>query len=235
MWRLRNDARERCGRAEPRRYDHHDVRYETVLFDLDGTLIDSGAMILASFKHAAQDVLGIDVPDEQILAAVGGPGLLEQMRALDAARVDDLVASYRAHNEPLHAGLQPCRGMLRLLGELDDEARALGIVTAKRRATVDLAFAVLPLERYFDVIVTSDDTERLKPHPDPILKAVELAEAEPTKTAYVGDSPFDVRAAKAAGVGAIAVTWGKIHSADALRAEQPDALVDDPERLYGVL
>jgi len=176
------------------------VRYETVLFDLDGTLIDSGAMILASFKHAAQDVLGIDVPDEQILAAVGGPGLLEQMRALDAARVDDLVASYRAHNEPLHAGLQPCRGMLRLLGELDDEARALGIVTAKRRATVDLAFAVLPLERYFDVIVTSDDTERLKPHPDPILKAVELAEAEPTKTAYVGDSPFDVRAAKAAGI-----------------------------------
>ncbi len=211
------------------------MRYETVLFDLDGTLIDSGAMILASFKHAAQDVLGIDVPDEQILAAVGGPGLLEQMRALDAARVDDLVASYRAHNEPLHAGLQPCRGMLRLLGELDDEARALGIVTAKRRATVDLAFAVLPLERYFDVIVTSDDTERLKPHPDPILKAVELAEAEPTKTAYVGDSPFDVRAAKAAGVGAIAVNWGKIHSADALRAEQPDALVDDPEELYGVL
>ncbi len=211
------------------------MRYETVLFDLDGTLIDSGAMILASFKHAAQDVLGIDVPDEQILAAVGGPGLLEQMRALDAARVDDLVASYRAHNEPLHENLQACRGMLRLVRGLDQEERTLGIVTAKRRATVDLAFAVLPLESYFDVVVTSDDTERLKPHPDPILRAVELAEAEPSKTAYVGDSPFDVRAAKAASVGAIAVTWGKIHSAEILRAEQPDALVDSPEDLYGVL
>ncbi len=211
------------------------MRYETVLFDLDGTLIDSGAMILASFKHAAQDVLGIDVPDAQILAAVGGPGLLEQMRALDAERVDDLVSSYRTHNEPLHADLQPCRGMLRLLGELDEEPRVLGIVTAKRRATVDLAFAVLPLERYFDLIVTSDDTVRLKPHPEPILHAVELAEADPAKTAYVGDSPFDIQAAKAAGVGAIAVTWGKIHSADALRAEQPDALVGDPEELYGVL
>jgi pyrophosphatase PpaX len=211
------------------------VRYETVLFDLDGTLIDSGAMILASFKHAAQDVLGLDVPDEQILAAVGGPGLLEQMRTLDATRVDDLVASYRAHNEPLHANLQACRGMLRLLGELDEEARTLGIVTAKRRATVDLAFAVLPLERYFDVVVTSDETERLKPHPDPILRAVELAEADPARTAYVGDSPFDVQAAKAAGVGAIAVTWGNIHSAEVLRAEEPDAVVDDPEELYGVL
>jgi pyrophosphatase PpaX len=211
------------------------VRYETVLFDLDGTLIDSGAMILASFKHAAQDILGIDVPDAQILAAVGGPGLHEQMRALDAARVDDLVASYRAHNEPLHANLQACRGMLRLVHELDEEGRTLGIVTAKRRATVDLAFAVLPLERHFDVVVTSDDTERLKPHPDPILRAVELAEAVPANTAYVGDSPFDIPAAKAARVGAIAVTWGKIHSADALGAEEPDALVDDPEELHGVL
>ena len=64
---------------------------------------------------------------------------------------------------------------------------------------------------------------------------MELAEADPAKTAYVGDSPFDVQAAKAAGVGAIAVTWGKIHSADVLRAEQPDALVDDPEELYAVL
>ena len=211
------------------------IKYPVVLFDLDGTVVDSGAIILASMRHAIREVLGTEHTDEELMRAVGGPGLEAQMAPFAPDRIEELVRVYRAHNEPLHAGLQPCRGMLRLLGELDDEARALGIVTAKRRATVDLAFAVLPLERYFDVIVTSDDTERLKPHPDPILKAVELAEAEPTKTAYVGDSPFDVRAAKAAGVGAIAVNWGKIHSADALRAEQPDALVDDPERLYGVL
>jgi pyrophosphatase PpaX len=211
------------------------VRYETVLFDLDGTVIDSGGMILASFKHAARTVLGLDVPDERILAAVGGPGLLEQMRALDGDRVDELVSTYREHNEPLHADLQPCAGMLELLHELDEEARALGIVTAKRRATVDLAFAVLPLEPYFDVVVTSDDTERHKPHPDPILKGIELAEADPAKTAYVGDSPFDVRAAKAAGVAAIAVTWGNIHSAEVLRAEGPDELVSTTRELYGVL
>jgi pyrophosphatase PpaX len=211
------------------------VRYETVLFDLDGTVIDSGGMILASFKHAAQTVLGLDVPEEQIRAAVGGPGLLEQMRALDRDRVDELVATYRAHNEPLHAELQPCSGMLELLHQLDDEARTLGIVTAKRRATVDLAFAVLPLEDYFDVVVTADDTELHKPHPDPVLKGVELAEADPATTAYVGDSPFDVRAAKAAGVGAIAVTWGNIHSAEVLRAEDPDALVSTTQELYGVL
>jgi pyrophosphatase PpaX len=211
------------------------VRYETVLFDLDGTLIDSGAMILASFKHAARDVLGLDVPDAQILAAVGGPGLLDQMRAIDGDRVDELVASYRAHNETLHGELQACPGMLELVRNLDEEARALGIVTAKHRATVALAFAVLPLEQYFDVVVGYDDTERHKPHPDPILKAVELAEADPKQTAYVGDSPFDIRAAKAAGVAAISVTWGKIHAEEVLRAEEPDEVVHDPEELYAVL
>jgi pyrophosphatase PpaX len=211
------------------------MRYETVLFDLDGTLIDSGPMILASFKHATRSVLGRDVPDAEILAAVGGPGLLDQMRAIDGDRVDDLITAYRAHNATLHGDLRPCPGILELLHELDEEARALGIVTAKHRATVELAFAVLPLEDYFDVVVTYDDTERHKPDPDPVLKAVELAEADPAKTAYVGDSPFDIRAAKSAGVAAIAVTWGNIHSPDVLRAEEPDELVSTTEELYGVL
>src|SRR4029079_19333580 len=86
----------RIGEPEPAGY-HVAVRYPVVLFDLDGTLIDSGAMILASVKHAARTVLGREVPDEQILAAVGGPGLVEQMRALDSERVDDLVRTYREH------------------------------------------------------------------------------------------------------------------------------------------
>jgi pyrophosphatase PpaX len=209
--------------------------FATVLFDLDGTVVDSANIILASMRHATSTVLGRTYADELLVAGVGGPGLEAQMTGLDANAAEELVRIYRIHNAELHTGLECFGGMLKLLDRLSANGRQLGLVTAKPRATVDLAFAVLPLERYFDVIVTSDDTERLKPHPDPILKAVELAEAEPTKTAYVGDSPFDICAAKAARVGAIAVTWGKIHSADALRAEEPDALVDDPEELYGVL
>ena len=79
------------------------MRYPVVLFDLDGTVIDSGSIILASMRHAAQTVLGREIPDAQLVAAVGGPGLVEQMRILDEDRVDELVECYRAHNEPLHA------------------------------------------------------------------------------------------------------------------------------------
>jgi pyrophosphatase PpaX len=211
------------------------MRFPVVLFDLDGTLIDSGGMILASFKHAARTVLGREVPDAQIRAAVGGPGLLEQMRALDPSRVDDLVRTYREHNEPLHAELQACPGIEDVLERLHAERRRLGVVTAKRGATIQLAFDVLPIAQYFEVVVGSDDTERHKPHPDPILRALELLGAGPEEAAYVGDSPFDVKSAKAAGVYAIAVTWGGIHAADRLRAEEPDALVDSCEELLGHL
>jgi pyrophosphatase PpaX len=211
------------------------MRFPVVLFDLDGTLIDSGAMILASFKHAARTVLGREVPDERILAAVGGPGLVEQMRALDASRVDDLVRSYREHNEPLHGGLQACAGIEDVLERLRAEGRRLGVVTAKRHATIQLAFDVLPIGRYFDAVVGSDDTSRHKPHPDPILRALELLGARPEEAAYVGDAPFDVQAAKPAGVFSVGVTWGGIHARERLAAERPDVLVESCEELLGHL
>jgi pyrophosphatase PpaX len=212
------------------------MRYKTVLFDLDGTLIDSGAIIIASMRHAATTVLGREIPEAELAAAVGGPGLIAQMRALDPSRVDELVAVYSAHNETLHDGLEACVGVEDVLETLHREGRRLGIVTAKRRATVRLAFEVLPqLERYFDVVVGSDDTERHKPDPEPILLALERLHAVPEGAAYVGDSPFDLRAARAAGVAAIGVTWGGIHTRERLQEEGPDALVDDAEELLGVL
>ena len=212
------------------------MRFPVVLFDLDGTLIDSGAMIIASMKHAAKAVLGRELPEEMLAAAVGGPGLVAQMEALDSARVDDLVAAYREHNEPLHDELEAFWEVVEVLPRLRDEGRRLGIVTAKRRATVELAFSRLPeLESNFDVVITSDDTERHKPAPDPILAALERLGAQPAESAYVGDSPFDIRAAKAAGTYAIAVGWGGIHADDVLEREMPDVFVRRAEELLAVL
>jgi pyrophosphatase PpaX len=211
------------------------VRYPVVLFDLDGTVIDSGSIILASMRHAAQTVLGREIPDEQLVAAVGGPGLVEQMRILDPDRVDELVECYRAHNEPLHSELAECAGMTDALTTLKDEGRRLGIVTAKRRATVDIAFRYLPLEGFFEVVVGSDDTNTHKPDPAPLVYALEQLDADPREAAYVGDSPFDVRAAKAAGLHAVAVTWGGIHTRERLEAEGPDAIVSDTDELLAAL
>ena len=192
------------------------MRYPVVLFDLDGTVIDTGAIILASMRHAAETVIGGDYTDEQLLAAVGGPGLEAQMHALDPTRVDELVRVYRAHNEPLHETIGVCEGMDDVLETLKDRGHRLGIVTAKRRATVDLAFARVPIESLFDTVVGGDETAENKPHPAPLLLALERMGATPEEAAYVGDSPFDMQAAKAAGLRAIGVSWGRIHTADKL-------------------
>src|SRR5262249_9335452 len=132
------------------------VRYPVVLFDLDGTVVDTGAIILASMRHAAVTVLGRDYSDAQLLASVRGPGLEAPMHALDPDRVDELVRVYREHNEALHDTIGLCAGMDVVLEELKDRGHTLGIVTAKRRRTVDLAFARVPVEHLFDVVVAGD-------------------------------------------------------------------------------
>ncbi|TML89327.1 MAG: HAD family hydrolase [Actinobacteria bacterium] len=208
------------------------MRYPVVLFDLDGTVIDSGAIILASMKHAAETVLGAAPSDRELMATVGGPGLEAQMRTLDPDRVEELVRVYRAHNEPLHEELECCAGMDDVLVRLADQGHRLGIVTAKRRETVELAFDRVPLGHLFEVVVGGDETTRHKPDPEPLLLALQRLGADAEDAAYVGDSPFDIRAAKAGGLHAIGVTWGKIHAREVLEPEQPDALVDTPEELF---
>jgi pyrophosphatase PpaX len=205
------------------------VRYPVVLFDLDGTVIDSGAIILASMRHAAETVVGGEWDDHDLMKAVGGPGLEAQMVALDPDRVDELVRVYRAHNEPLHDTLECCQGMEDVLTRLKDSGHRLGIVTAKRRLTVDLAFARLPIEHLFETVVGGDETEHHKPHPASLLLALDRLGASPGDAAYVGDSPFDMQAAKSAGLYAIGVSWGRIHSAEKLG--DADVIVHQPEEL----
>ena len=219
----------RC--SDPGGYDRL-MRYRVILFDLDGTLIDSGPIIMSSMRYASVTVLGREPDEERVRAAIGGPGLAAQMRELDPDRVDELVAVYRAHNEPLHATLETFGGVVELLPELVSRGHQLGIVTAKRVATARLAFERFPfLEELTDVLVGAEDTERHKPDPDPVLEALRRLGARPEEAVYVGDSPFDIGAGNAAGVLTIAVGWGGIHPDERLLAEEPDFLVQRPEEI----
>ena len=208
------------------------ARFPVVLFDLDGTVVDSGAIILASMRHATRQVLGLEAEDAELMKAVGGPGLEAQMAAFAPDRVDELVRVYRAHNEPLHDDLEACEGMEDVIVRLHEEGVRLGVVTAKRRSTVELAFARLRVGHLFETVVGGDETERHKPDPQPLLEAARRLGVSPSDCAYVGDSPFDIRAAKAAHMYSVAVTWGRIHDREKLAAEEPAAIVDTADELY---
>ena len=209
------------------------IRFPVVLFDLDGTVVDSGAIILASMRHATRTVLGREIPDQALMAAVGGPGLEAQMRAFGGdEHVDELVRVYRAHNEPLHNELALCLGMDDVLVRLSEEGRRLGLVSAKRRSTVELAFAATEIGHLFEVVVGGDEAPRGKPEPDTLLLALERL-GEDASAAYVGDSPFDMTAAKRAGMAAVGVSWGGMHTRELL--EDADVIVDTPEELLAAL
>jgi pyrophosphatase PpaX len=209
------------------------VRFPVVLFDLDGTLIDSRGIILASFRHAATTVLGRDIVEAEVLSRVGGTNLHEQMRAIDPDRVDDLVAVYREHNTPLNDTLEAFPGILDVVATLRERGHTTGLVTAKRRFSIEAAFGRIPLAPLLDVVVCADDTAKHKPDPEPILEALRRLDASREDAAYVGDSPFDILCAKAAHVHAVGVTWGNIHDRAAIA--DADTIVDEPEELLDVL
>lgn len=211
------------------------MRCESVLFDLDGTLIDSGPLILASFRHATRTVLGRTIPDEELLAGVGGHGLDAQMRAFDADRVEELTSVYRKHNLQQYEKVQLFAGVSGVLERLRADGRSLGVVTVKGRPAVELTFELLSLADTFDVVITGDDSPRQKPAPDPILAALAKLDASVSTAAYIGDAPFDIQAARSAGVRSIAVTWGGIHPVSRLERECPDAIVQRPSEVLDVV
>ena len=204
--------------------------FDPVIFDLDGTVVDTVALIRASFRHASREVLGRELPDDVLLAGVGQP-LMTQMRALDKAHAQELYDVYREHNHRVHdemiAGFA---GMEAALGRLKAAQRRLAIVTSKSADTTAMAFRAVELRDYFDVVVTASDTAAHKPSPEPVLLALERLGAAPERAVYVGDAPVDIAAGKAAGVATIAVTWG-VFSRAALAAAAPDFTVATPDAL----
>ncbi|HWH14940.1 MAG TPA: HAD-IA family hydrolase [Miltoncostaeaceae bacterium] len=208
--------------------------FGTVLLDLDGTVIDSVALIRESHRHAVREVLGEEWDDERLVRNVGRP-LLEQMQVFSPAHADELYRVYRTWNHANTAALLlPYPGMEPLLAGLREAGVALGIVTSKSRDAVELAWASLPLAHLFDVVVTSDDSTEHKPHPGPVLHALDALGAAPGSACYVGDAPFDIRAGRAAGVATVAVTWG-FFARPLLDAERPDLVAESVDELGALL
>jgi pyrophosphatase PpaX len=207
---------------------------EGILFDFDGTLIDTTGLILESFRVTAREFLDEQPPDDVLLAGVGIP-LRTQMEALSPGRGDEMVAFYRAHNHAHHDELaRPYPHVEEVLSELSVRGMPMAVVTSKGRAAVDLGVRMIGLERHVQRVFTSDDVEIHKPDPHPLRHAAGELGLDLTRCIYLGDSPHDMAAARDGGAIAVAALWGMFERGRVL-AERPDYALEDIDELPALI
>ncbi|HEX6212655.1 MAG TPA: HAD-IA family hydrolase [Methylomirabilota bacterium] len=210
-----------------------------VLFDLDGTLVDTTDLILQSFEYTFERHLPGRLPPRDELIATFGRSLPETLRELAAgAGVPDPVAfgdtmldTYREFQHRHHDRLiRSIPGVEEALAAMAAGGRRLGLVTSKMEPFARRGLRLFGLERYFEVAVFHGDTELHKPDPAPLLLAASRAGAPPEQTIYIGDSIHDIAAGRAAGMRTAAVLWGPFDPA-VLLAAGPDLTVAHPTEL----
>lgn len=180
----------------------------TILFDLDGTLIDTNQLIVASFKHTF-DHFKLSFTDEEIIE-FNGPPLVETFKKIDPIRADEMVATYRSHNYLHHDQyVTAFPNVLETLEALKRNDIRMGIVTTKLAKGVEMGLKKTGLIGFFDSIITLDDVTHAKPHAEPVLKAMESLGGESNSTIMVGDNSHDIEAGHNAGVRTAAVSWSQ--------------------------
>ncbi|SFD96267.1 pyrophosphatase PpaX [Lentibacillus persicus] len=208
------------------------MNIHTILFDLDGTLIDTNELIIASFIHTFNQY-GKHITREQAIEFIGPP-LKESLSIADPEMADDMIETYRQHNVTNHDDyVTAFPNVSSTLKELLNRNIQLGVVTTKMRGTVEMGLQTTGLNNYFDTIVTLDDVTYAKPHPEPVVKAMTSLGASPETTLMVGDNSHDIEAGHNAGVKTAGVAWS-LKGKETLLTYKPSYMLDDMHDLLGI-
>jgi pyrophosphatase PpaX len=210
--------------------------FRTLLFDLDGTLIDSIRLIIDSYRHTFETHGLPPRTDGEWLAGIGTP-----LRVVFAElvqhpeQIEQLIATYRDYNLAHHdTQVIPYVGAPELIRRVKEEGYRTGLVTSKNRPGAVRGLKLAGIADQFDVLVCADDVINPKPHPEPVLMAMAQLGAEPGSTLFIGDSVHDMRCGRDAGVLTAAVLWGPFGRGD-LAETAPDHWLETPENLLELL
>ena len=209
---------------------------KAVLFDLDGTLVDTEELILASFRYATKTVTGRDIPDEELRAKIGQPLTVQMWDWADGSQEvhDALFTTYLEHNERVHSQLiKSFPDTMSALDALREAGLPLGIVTSKRSENALRAMKSAGIDGRFACLVAPDTFPAHKPEPEPVLHGCELLGVSPDECIYIGDSPYDLQAGRAAGCTTVAALWGMFGRED-LMAEGPDYAIESLSELIPI-
>jgi HAD superfamily hydrolase (TIGR01509 family) len=210
---------------------------EAVVFDWDGTLVDSKTALVASFQETTTEVLGTPFPtrhgDIERIVQVRGQEAFEEIAAGDRELFERIeTVFHRVYVEQMEA-IEPFPGVLETIAALRAAGLRIGVATSKSRARLDLEAARTGIGALLDVSISGDEVKLAKPDPESVAEAIRQLGADPGASLYVGDGPNDIRAGRDAGAITVAVTFG-FHP-DEARAECPNHVIEEFPQLLSLI
>lgn len=206
----------------------------TILFDLDGTLIDTNELIISTYLHTLEKYYPGKYERADVLPFLG-PTLHEVFGAMDPEKVEEMVLDYRTYNLANHDSLvKEFVGVMETIETLKKKGYKLAIVTTKREDVAFKGLRLMKLDQFFDVMIAYDHVKKVKPDPEPIFLALEKLDSKPEETLMVGDNFHDVLAGKNAGTKTAGVAW-TIKGRDYLAKYEPDYMLENMTDLLRIL
>lgn len=209
----------------------------TVLFDYDGTLMDTNEIIIESWQHTFRTLTGEEADVKLILETFGEPLRLTMQRFFPDRDVEECVELYRSYQVTFYKKLiHMFPGTQELVRELKARGQKVAIVTSRLRPTTMDGLDKYDLCDVFDCIVTADDTSKHKPDPEPVLIALQKLGSSPEESLMVGDTMFDIGCGQNAGVKTVLVNWAMAADVQQNMSQfSPDYRIDRPEELLEII
>lgn len=213
------------------------MKYTSILFDFDGTLANTNGLVIGSWKHAFRVLKGIEQSEEEIKKTFGEPLAVSMEKFFPDVPVEEAIATYRSYQKDVFENLiEPFDGMVELIKGLKAKGYKVAVTTSRMGASTMAGLRKFGLADIFDAIVTSDDTTKHKPDPEPVLITLEKLGAKPEEALMIGDSMFDIKCAHNAGVKAVLVGWAEAVSEEDMNGpDRPDFYIETAEELFDLV
>ncbi len=211
--------------------------YKAVLFDFDGTIMNTNDIIIQSWQHTFRAAEGAERPLEDITHSFGEPLSLTMAKMFPDRDTDEMVNTYRDYQRKVYTeSIQMFPGIAELITELKARGYLMGIVTSRLWESTTQGLYKFDIAHLFDAVVSAEDTTVHKPNPEPCLICLDKLGLEPQEAIFVGDSKFDVLCARNAGVKSVLVGWS-ICVTDEQKdgIYRPDYYIEKPEELLEIL
>lgn len=208
----------------------------TIIFDFDGTLVNTNQVVINSWQHTYRAVEGKEHPEEEIVKTFGEPLQVSMEKAFPNHNVEEMIDIYRGYQiNHFTDMIELFPGMEQLIHQLKEKGYGVAIVTSRTRESTMSGLEKFKLTPLIDCIVSCDDTDKHKPHPEPALMALRQMGVTADQALMIGDSMFDIKCAHGAGMKAVLVGWAlAVSEAEKSGADRPEYIIEKAEDLFAL-